>query len=480
MNSAIIPICVVTIFAFWVAVAANYGKTQRLEGWAVGNRNFGTILVFILMGGELYTTFTFLGGSSLAYNKGGVCYYILCYSPIAYILGYWLAPAIWKYAKEHNLVSQADFFIHKYNSRTLGMVVSVIGFLSLIPYLILQIKGLGIIVSETSYGLISANTAIWICSLVMVIYVMISGMHGSVRVAVVKDILILATVFFLGIYLPIHYFGGIESMINTLESTKPTFTIVSSTDFNPVWFVSTVLLSAIGLYMWPHGFTSLYTARSSHVLKRNAIVMPLYQFLLMFVFIIGFVAVLKLPGLDKSQSDLVLLKLVKQTFNPWVVGIIGAAGVLTALVPGSIILLSLATLLVKNILSPFTSLSAKREFLLVRFSVPIIMLIALAAYSYGGQTIVSLLIVGYGLVSQLFPAIIFSFSKRNLINKYGAIVGMLSGTIFMLISILTPIDINHILPSSLNGMNNGIIALIINVIVMFTVSVIFKNRSVLR
>ena len=103
------------------------------------------------------------------------------------------------------------------------MVVSVIGFLSLIPYLILQIKGLGIIVSETSYGLISANTAIWICSLVMVIYVMISGMHGSVRVAVVKDILILATVFFLGIYLPIHYFGGIESMINTLESTKPTF-----------------------------------------------------------------------------------------------------------------------------------------------------------------------------------------------------------------------------------------------------------------
>jgi SSS family solute:Na+ symporter len=208
--------------------------------------------------------------------------------------------------------------------------------------------------------------------------------------------------------------------------------------------------------------------------------MPLYQFLLMFVFIIGFVAVLKLPGLDKTQSDLVLLKLVKQTFSPWIVGIIGAAGVLTALVPGSIILLSLATLLVKNILSPFISLSAKNEFLLVRSSVPIIMLVALVAYSYGGQTIVSLLIVGYGLVSQLFPAMIFSFLKRNPINKYGSIAGMLSGTVFMLISILIPTDINRMLPSSLNGMNNGIIALIINITVMFIVSVIFTNRSNLR
>jgi len=477
MNSAIIILCAITIFAFWVAVAANYGKTRQLEGWAVGNRNFGTILVFILMGGELYTTFTFLGGSSLAYNEGGACYYILCYSPIAFVFGYWLTPAIWKYAKEHNLVSQADFFIHKYDSKVLGLIVSVIGFLSLIPYLILQIKGLGIIVSETSYGLISSNSAIWVCSLVMVVYVMISGMHGSVRVAVIKDILILSTVFFLGIYLPVHYYGGIETMINTLELDRPGFIIVNNTDFNPVWFVSTVLLSAIGLYMWPHGFAALYTARSSQVLKKNAAVMPLYQFLLMFVFIIGFVAVLKLPGLDKAQSDLVLLKLVKQTFNPWIVGVIGAAGVLTALVPGSIILLSLATLLVRNILSPFISLSSKKELLLVRLCVPVIMLAALIAYNYGGQTIVGLLIIGYGLVSQLFPALVCSFLKYNPVNKYGTIAGMLSGTMFMLVFILTPLKINSMMPTSLTGVSGGILALTVNIIVMFIVSIIFKNRS---
>lgn len=470
MNSAIFVLATITALAFILAIVQVKGKNHQLEEWAVGGRSFGVVLVFILMGGELYTTFTFLGGSSLAYNKGGACYYILCYSPIAYVLGYWLLPAIWKYAKEHNLISQSDFYIRKYDSKALGILVSLIGFIALIPYLILQIKGLGIIVSETSYGAISANSAIWLCSALMVIYVVIAGMHGSVRVAVVKDVLILAIVFFLGIYLPYHYFGGIENTINLLEAKHPGFTIISNKDFNPVWFVSTVLLSAIGLYLWPHSFTSLYTSQSAKVLKKNAILMPLYQFLLMFVFIIGFVAALQLPGLNKAQSDLALIRLVINTFSPWFVGVIGAAGVLTALVPGSIILLSIATLFIKNIMIPIIPACAEKEMLLVKLSVPFIMLIALFANSYGGETIVGLLIVGYGLVSQLFPALVFSLCRNNPVSKIGAISGMFVGVIIMFISILTKINFNDYLPAALNGLNIGIIALTANLIVTLIIS----------
>lgn len=190
----------------------------------------------------------------------------------------------------------------------------------------------------------------------------------------------------------------------------------------------------------------------------------------MFVFIIGFVAALQLPGLNKAQSDLALIRLVINTFSPWFVGVIGAAGVLTALVPGSIILLSIATLFIKNIMIPVIPACAKKEMLLVKLSVPFVMLIALFANSYGGETIVGLLIVGYGLVSQLFPALVFSFCRNNPISKLGAIGGMLIGVMIMFISILTKVNFNDYLPTVLNGLNVGIIALIANLIVTLIIS----------
>ena len=64
----------------------------------------------LLMAGEIYTTFTFLGGSGWAYGKGGPAFYIIAYGCLAYILSYWLLPAVWTYAKQHKLMSQSDFY----------------------------------------------------------------------------------------------------------------------------------------------------------------------------------------------------------------------------------------------------------------------------------------------------------------------------------------------------------------------------------
>src|SRR5262249_21300144 len=115
------------------------------------------------------------------------------------------------------------------------------------------------------------------------------------------------------------------------------------------WFSSTVLLTALGFYMWPRTFGSIYTASSATVIRKNAIVLPLYQLILLFVFFVGFAAILQVPGLTGPEIDLSLFRLSLNTFDPWFVGVIGAAGVLTALVPGSMILNAAATLLANNL-----------------------------------------------------------------------------------------------------------------------------------
>ena len=115
-------------------------------------------------------------------------YYILGYGCLAFILSYWMLPPIWRYAKVRGLISQPDFFAAKYQSPALGVLVALVGIVALIPYMVLQLKGLGIIMSTASYGAISPAIAVWIGVAVVTVYVMVSGVHGSAWTAAVKDI----------------------------------------------------------------------------------------------------------------------------------------------------------------------------------------------------------------------------------------------------------------------------------------------------
>jgi solute:Na+ symporter, SSS family len=143
MTAPLFIIGLAALTALLPGLRARAGRDMDLEQWAVGGRGFGTILVFVLMAGEIYTTFTFLGGSGYAYGHGGPAYYILGYGCLAYVISYWLLPAIWRYASERRLFSQPDFFAAKYDSPVLGILVALVGIVALIPYLVLQFKGLG-------------------------------------------------------------------------------------------------------------------------------------------------------------------------------------------------------------------------------------------------------------------------------------------------------------------------------------------------
>src|SRR5690242_1049783 len=414
--------------ALALGLRAARGRDMSLEQWTVGGRGFGALFVFLLMAGEIYTTFTFLGGSGYAYGKGGPALYILSYGCLAYIISYWLLPLIWRYAKSERLFSQPDFFIRKYDSPALGILVAIVGIVAIIPYLVLQLKGLGIIVSTASYGAIGSTPAIWIGVVIVTIYVMISGVHGSAWTAVAKDAMILAVVVFLGIYLPIHYYGGFEPMFTAIEAAKPGFLALPPQGESIYWYSSTVLLTALGFFMWPHTFASLYTAREERAFRRNAILLPLYQLILLFVFFVGFAAILKVPGLTGPAIDLSLFKISVQTFDPWFIGVIGAAGVLTALVPGSMLLIAASTLFANNLYRAVRRDASEIEVSrLAKATVPVVALVAVFFTLKGGETIVALLLMGYSFVTQLFPSLVLSLARRNFATREGAAAGIIVG-----------------------------------------------------
>ena len=474
MNVALLFIAAAALLALGVGFLARRGKDMDLEQWTVGGRGFGALFVFLLMAGEIYTTFTFLGGSGFAYGKGAPAYYILCYGTLAYVISYFMLPPIWRYAKENGLYSQSDFFVRKYASSTLGVVVSLVGIVALVPYLVLQLKGLGIIVEIAAYGAISSTLAIWIGAAIVAAYVMVSGVHGSAWTSVAKDAMILVIVVFLGLYLPYHHYGGLGPMFEAIEQAKPGFTALSPHGKSLWWFASTVLLTALGFYMWPHTFGSIYTAKAARVIRKNAIVLPLYQLILLFVFFVGFAATLQVPGLSGPDIDLALFKLSAKTFDAWFVGVIGATGVLTALVPGSMILMTAATLLANNLYRVAdASADDVRVSRLAKLLVPVLALIAVGFTLRGGQTIVALLLMGYSLVTQLFPALVLSLARRNIATREGAIAGILAGVATVVVIGLTGVSMKSLfpwLPAAVQDINVGIIALAVNFAVLIGVS----------
>src|SRR5205807_85230 len=172
----------------------------------------------------------------------------------------------------------SDFFGLRYRNRRLAGFVCIVGIVCFVPYLQLQITGVGIIVSVASFDAIPRTTAMAIAVAALVAFVFASGVRAVAWVSVVKDALMLLAALSIGIGIPLIHFGGIGAMFAALAHERPAhLTMPGATqNLGHAWYVSTVLLTSLGFYMWPHIFGAAFTAKSADALRRNAVVMPLY------------------------------------------------------------------------------------------------------------------------------------------------------------------------------------------------------------
>jgi len=307
---------------------ARFGRKMDLEQWTVAARGFGTMLVWLLMAGEIYTTFTFLGASGWAYSRGAPVLYILGYQPLMYVVAFFILPAVWEIGQKRKLQTQADFFQARYQNTYLSALAAMVGVIAMLPYVQLQLAGLGIIVEIASYGAIHRTPAMIIAFTIVAAFVFVSGIRGVAWASVLKDILLLFAAVFIGIAIPYHYFGGIGPMFAAIAHARPQHLVMpgSTKNLGHSWYITSVLMTSVGFFMWPQNFAASFTARSAKILRRNAVFMPLYSITMPLMVFVGLTALMVLPHL--SNGDLSLLTIVRQTFPAWFLGVIGGAGAL--------------------------------------------------------------------------------------------------------------------------------------------------------
>jgi solute:Na+ symporter, SSS family len=457
------------VVAALIGLLARQRGTPHLEHWSVGGRDFGTILVWVLAAGEIYTTFTFLGLSGWVYGFGAPAYYIPAYTVLAYVISYYLLPPIWRLGKRYSFVSQSDFFTKLYDSRSLGVLVAIIGIVFIIPYLQLQLTGLGLIVNVATDGAVSGSVAMVVSFALVAAFVYVSGIKGNAWVAIMKDILMILAILVIGITIPYLQFGGIGPMLDQVVRTSSEYLVLPGTteDQGVLWYMSTVLLTAFGFFMWPHLFGPLFTAREENIFRRNAVALPLYQLGILFVFFVGFAALLLIPNLQ--DPDMALLEVVKRTYPSWFLGFIGAAGAVTAMVPAAVLTLTAATLFAKNVLQQAVKpdMSDTSVAIVSRWSVIGIIAIALFFAIVFPSALVNLLLIGYNGVTQFLPGVLFAILGLR-VSPWAVGAGMLTGigvTAFLMIGGMDPFM----------GVNVGFIALVLNFLVASVLSVMLKG-----
>jgi SSS family solute:Na+ symporter len=439
-----------------------------LEQWTVAGRGFGLLFVWLLMAGESYTTFSLLGASGWAYSQGGPALYILAYMMLVFVVSFYIIPPIWEIGRQYSLQTQSDFFQQRYNSKSLAVVVALVGLVFMIPYLQLQLTGLGIIVEVASFEGISRAPAMLIAFVLVASFVFVSGIRAVAWISVLKDLLLLFVVATVGIAVPKIYFGGVGPMFSALMRSRPTHLTMPGATVNHghAWFISTVLLTSLGGYIWPHTMGSCFTAKSSNTLRRNAVIMPLYGMTVPLVFLVGFSGILIVPGL--KNGDLSLLTVVRKTFSPRFLGIVGGAGALTAMVPAALQILTAATLFAKNVYRPLFAphMSDQQVARLGRAMVLVIAATALYFAIYSSTTLVGLLLIGYAGITQLFPGIVLGLFSRRVSSTT-----ILCGLVVGVVTVATLILGNH---DPFFGLNAGFVALCLN---FLTVGVLNLARS---
>ncbi len=363
----------VTVLGFAAARWRKAKTLDNLDEWGLGGRGFGSFIAWFLIGGDLYTAYTFVAVPATLYAGSAVGFFAVPYTIVAYPIIFVFLPKLWSVSHRHGYVTPADFVNGRYDSKPLALAIAITGILATMPYIALQLVGIQVVLDVMGMGQDSGSwfvkdIPLFVAFAVLAAYTYSSGLRAPALIAFVKDILIYVVIIVAVIYLP-SQLGGWGHIFDTAQSSFDTFNKENADAIAagevpakammppPVaqWaYASLALGSALALFMYPHSVTAVLSTKNRSVIRRNAAMLPAYSFLLGLLALLGFVAIAAGVAVgDPPNPQLAIPQLFENEFPAWFAGVAFAAICIGALVPAAIMSIAAANLWTRNIYKAF-------------------------------------------------------------------------------------------------------------------------------
>jgi len=354
----------VTVMGFLAARWRKAANEHTLDEWGLGGRSFGTWVTWFLLGGDLYTAYTFVAVPAAIYTAGAAGFFAVPYTILVYPLIFTFLPRLWSVSHKHGYVTTSDFVRGRFGSKGLSLAVALTGILATMPYIALQLVGIQAVLDVMGVGggehtnWFIKDLPLLIAFGVLAAYTYSSGLRAPALIAFVKDTLIYVVIAVAIIYIPIKL-GGFDDIF---ASASKAFSETNPATGQPrgalvpgdagQWTYATLAFgSALALFMYPHSITATLSSRSREVIRRNTTILPLYSLMLGLLALLGFMAIA--AGVKVQNGQLAIPQLFENMFPDWFAGVAFAAIGIGALVPAAIMSIAAANLFTRNIYKDF-------------------------------------------------------------------------------------------------------------------------------
>src|ERR1700723_3945827 len=110
-------------------VAAHWrrGDLDQLHEWGLAGGRFGTVITWFLLGGDVYTAYTFIAVPALAFGAGAIAFFAVPYAALIYPILFMVFPRLWSVCRAHNYITAADFAHGRFGNRWLALAIAVTG-----------------------------------------------------------------------------------------------------------------------------------------------------------------------------------------------------------------------------------------------------------------------------------------------------------------------------------------------------------------
>jgi solute:Na+ symporter, SSS family len=490
----------VLLFAFitWLGfAAANWrkGDLDLLHEWGLGGRRFGTVVTWFLVGGDLYTAYTFVAVPALAFGAGAVAFFAVPYTIVVYPILFLVFPRLWHVCHKHDYITAADFVRGRFGNRWLALAVTITGIVATMPYIALQLVGIQVVIGAlgvSGTGFVS-DLPLIIAFVILAAFTYSSGLRAPASIAIVKDILIYITAFAAIIVIPIEL-GGFGNIFAAVPPAKLLLATPGAHTTGAYGAYATLALgSALALFLYPHSMTGILSASSGHAIRRNAAMLPAYSFMLGLLALFGFFAIAAgvsadpqfAAGFKEFGNNFAVPALFLHSFPSWFVGVAFAAIGIGALVPAAIMSIAAANLYTRNIHREFINRNPtdKQEAQMAKWVSLIVKAGALVFILFiPTQYAIYLQLLGGIWIIQTLPAVMLGAYTRWF-NDWallaGWAVGTAAGTAMAIAANLTPTY-----PLAIGGYvfpgYSALYTVILNLVIVVVLTPVFNAISARR
>jgi solute:Na+ symporter, SSS family len=451
MNGVASPVAITVFLILFVGisllgfVATKWKKADlsQLDEWGLGGRRFGPLLVWFLLGGDLYTAYTFVALPALMYGAGGSGFFAVPYSIVVFPLVFAVFPKVWAVCARNDYVTAADMVEGLFRNKALALMIALTGIIATMPYLSLQLVGL-----EAIFAGLGLHASVYLLGneielplllafAVMAGFTYNSGLRAPAMMAIAKDILIYTTLIAAVVVIPAQL-GGYGAIFDAVPVEKLLIPSGPDNSLGPQFAYATLALGgALGLFLYPHALTGLLSASSQDAIRRNAVFMPIYAFALALLLLLGFMAlaagVSSMPeyseGFARFGNIYAVPALFNHMFPPWFVGVAFAAIAIGALVPGAIMSIAAANLFTRNIFRAYIKpdCTEAQETQAAKIFSLVVKAGALGFVTFFPETsVVQLQLIGGIWMCQTLPAVLMGLYIKSL-NGTALLIGWASG-----------------------------------------------------